>query len=119
EFHEVRGLAAAAAQAEEPGRSNDKMFRACPSNKVFPGQFAHAVGADWSGTVGFHIRTASSGIEPESIIGAVVNQDAIEIAADFGQMANPPGIDREGSIRLAFGSVHKVVSRTIENDFGF
>src|SRR6266851_445891 len=94
------------------------MFRTSSPDKILAGQLAHAIDADRSRTISFDVWRAASIIESENIIGAVVNQDAIQIAAHDGKMTHPPSVDGEGRVRLAFGPVHIIVGRTIKNRVG-
>ena len=94
------------------------MLRARRANKIFPGQLAHAVGADRPRTITFHVRRAPLGIDSKDIIRAEVDEETVEIATDFGQVSDSPRIDGEGGVRLAFRTVHEIISGTIEDHPG-
>src|SRR5262245_8700000 len=50
------------------------------------------------------------------MIGTEVNQDALEVAADQGEVAHGPGVDREGGFRLTFSTIHEVVRGAVDDD---
>src|SRR6202007_2097338 len=85
---------------------------------VFAGKLAEAVDVDRARCIALPIRFDASSFQPEDIVGAEMNQRAIQIATGTSQFLHAPCIYVESSTQLFFGAIDVVVGGTVDDNAG-
>src|SRR5206468_9891003 len=102
----------------EAAGADDEMTRTEGADEILAGQLAQPVNADRAGGIVLAPGMTPLVVEAEDVIGAEVDEQRAEIAADEGQLADGPGVDGEGGFRFTLGAVDEVVGGAVDDDGG-
>ncbi len=96
--HEVAGRAGRRGAVQSAG-ANDEMLRP-PGGESLPFELTPRIDALRGGLVALAIGRPAGRIAAENLVGADLDQRAVQLAADRRQVPNAPGVDRPAEIGL-------------------
>ena len=99
---------------EDPARAQHQVARGAGDDGLFARQLAAPVDVRRRRRIGFGPGPLAAAVE--NIIGGVVDQPGAQPGGFGGQHLTGAGIDREGSLRLALGTVDSGVGGRIDDD---
>jgi hypothetical protein len=115
-FDEVAAVGGAAGRTEDARGTEDEGAVEVGLGVEFAGEFGDGVGAEGVGGVGLDVGAAEGAVE--DVVGGVVDEAGVDLAAGDGEVADGEGVGHEGGLGFAFGDVDLIVGGGVEDDLG-